>query len=132
MKITDTSVLGKFSWWLWRKRLWDFHFKRMSELGKELHEALMHDTWVVSEHTIRHKASGLALWISNGRGGFCIHEVQGENMYISSHKLEKALNPHDKEVLWALYQAHLHTAKNKPVEAALNFLRLKRQQGDQA
>ena len=38
----------------------------MTELGKELEEAMQSDQWLLSEYTYEHKASRTKLWTSSG------------------------------------------------------------------
>lgn len=100
-----------------------YHRKRMSELGKELEEAALHDTWTLNEHRWTHKESRIALWVGTGFREFGLHDVNN----LSEHQLKRALNIHDRRVLWELLKLHKDAANRQPAEIALNLLRLKRQ-----
>lgn len=105
-----------------------YHKLRMSELGKELLEAMEEDEWKVSEHTLKHIKSGIRLWTSNGFNHFRIHEVPyGEFKTISDQYLTNALNFHDRCVLWDASKELRADFKRKPAAITLNTLRLARQ-----
>lgn len=103
----------------------DYHRKRMTELGKELEEALRDDSWTLSQHLLTHKKSGIALWIASGRTWLRVYDVPS-TPYGDRH-LRDALNRHDKWVLWLYYKAAVNAADKMPVSTTLNLLRLARQ-----
>lgn len=99
----------------------------MTDLGKELEEALHGDGWELREYTLKHKASGLQLWIANGYGWFRIYragQIEDEQV------LKPMLNRWDRCVLWRLHKlalAEFHRAqKDAKVNEVLNTLRLGR------
>jgi hypothetical protein len=106
-------------WWRMRKRI------GMSELGFELLDAMEgDDKWVLSTYEVTHKASGIALWISNGRSHFRLRTVP--NTSFDEEKLKTALNKRDLDVLWEAYQQMLINDKKAPADITLNILRLGR------
>jgi hypothetical protein len=105
-----------------------YHKPRMSELGKELLEAVENDDWKVSEHTITHKKSNIRLWTSNGFSHFRLHDVPFEEYRsVPEQFLEHALNYHDRRVLWDASKELREDFKNLPANITLNTLRLARQ-----
>ena len=100
-----------------------YHRKRMTELGKELEEAALHDEWRTSEHRWTHAESRISFWVSNGFSHFRLYECER----LSESQLKGALNIHDRKVLWACYQKHKRYMERQPAEITLNLLRLKRQ-----
>lgn len=114
---------------MFKKLLVRWHTKRMTELGKELAEAMVNDAWSRSEHRLTHKKSGVAFWISNGYTHFKLHDVSA--LTISESRLQEMLNSHDRYVIWHLFQKRLRNVPTENVQAVLNLLRLKRQTGDQ-
>ena len=99
----------------------------MTDLGKELDEALQGDEWLLSEYTLNHKASGLRLWIANGYGWFRIYraaQIEDEEV------LKPMLNRWDRCVLWRLHKlalAQFHRDKRSAkANEVLNTLRLGR------
>lgn len=101
-----------------------WHTRRMSELGLELREALLNDTWCLKEHTLEHNSSGVVLWTSNGFQHFHIHDIQAQP-HISEY-YRHALTVHDRVVLWDLVQQLKEKAKQRPSELVLTHLRLGR------
>ncbi len=105
-----------------------YHKPRMSELGKELLEAVENDDWQVSEHTLKHKKSNIVLWVSNGFRYFRLHEVPFEqHKMIPDKYLTDALNYHDRRVLWDASKELREENKKRPTTITLNTLRLARQ-----
>lgn len=50
----------------------------MSEVGRALSSALDHPAdWIIDEHTIKHRTSGLEFWIANGSFFFDGYAYQG-------------------------------------------------------
>ncbi len=99
----------------------------MTDLGKEIEEALQSDAWHLDEYTLKHKSSGLQLWISNGYPYFKIYRAAR----IDDEKvLKPMLNRWDRCVLWRLHKLALdefHRAqKDAKVNEVLNTLRLGR------
>ncbi len=99
----------------------------MTDLGKEIEEALQSDAWHLDEYTLKHKSSGLQLWISNGYPYFKIYRAAR----IDDEKvLKPMLNRWDRCVLWRLHKLALdefHRAqKAAKVNEVLNTLRLGR------
>ena len=105
-----------------------YHRARMTDLGRELEEAMEKDEWRIGEHRVEHVASGIDLWIGNGFKHFKMHSVVPLRM--REHDVEKMLNLHDRKVLWEAVQWMRIRAKQAPKDAVLNLLRLKRQQGE--
>lgn len=100
-----------------------YHRARMSELGKELEEAALHDTWTLTDHRWTHKESRICFWIASRFSNFHLHECER----LGEAQLKGAINIHDRKVLWACYQAHKRLMERQPAEITLNLLRLKRQ-----
>jgi hypothetical protein len=106
-------------------KLWThWHVQRMSELGLELREALLKDSWEMSEHRLTHVASGVTLWIGGGIDRFRVYDIPKE-IHVGSY-YEKALNLHDRVVLWDLFIELKRRAEVKPADLVLNHLRLGR------
>ena len=99
----------------------------MTELGKEIEEALQNDHWLLQEYTMQHESSKIKLWIANGYGYFKLYRTAG----IDDEKvLKPMLNRWDRCVLWRLHKLALddfHRAqKDAKVNEVLNTLRLGR------
>jgi len=107
------------------ERVWThWHVKRMSELGLELREALLNDSWEMTENKLKHVASGVTLWIGGGIDRFKVFDIPKE-MHVGSF-YEKVLNIHDRVVLWDLFIELKRRSEIKPAELVLNHLRLGR------
>jgi hypothetical protein len=96
----------------------------MSELGLELREALLNDSWEMTENKLKHVASGVTLWIGGGIDRFKVFDIPKE-MHVGSF-YEKVLNIHDRVVLWDLFIELKRRSEIKPAELVLNHLRLGR------
>jgi len=99
----------------------------MTELGKEIEEALQSDAWHLNEYTLRHRSSDLQLWISSGYSFFRLYKAAG----ISDEKvLEPMLNRWDRCVLWRAQTLAVEQFNQKKKDAktdeVLNTLRLGR------
>jgi hypothetical protein len=101
-----------------------WHVQRMSELGLELREALLNDSWEMSENQLMHKASGVALWVGSGLARFRVYDIQREPHIGSFY--ENAINKHDRVVLWDAYLNLRKRAEQTPADLTLNHLRLGR------
>lgn len=101
-----------------------WHHARMSELGLEILELMTGagEKWVRGEHSLRHEASGIKLWVSNGERGFTLHDV-AQLPYVSAHYRD-ALNRHDRIVMWDVYKRMVKGNEVKPAQAALNAIRM--------
>jgi hypothetical protein len=99
----------------------------MTELGKELEEAMQSDVWVLSEYTYEHKASRTKLWTSSGYGFFKLYRTAGID---DDSVLEPMLNRWDRCVLWREFHVSLRQyyqdQKNEKLNTVLNTLRLGR------
>ena len=103
-----------------------WHTRRMSELGLELHEALLNDKWEISDNGCRfiHMSSGITLSMGTGVDDLKVHDIKTEPHTRSYY--ENAINKHDRVVLWDLYGELRRRAEMKPADLALNHLRLGR------
>jgi hypothetical protein len=105
-----------------------------SELALEIVEALEHDEWEVDKYSMRHKASGMVLWMANRTDDhtfFHIHRLP-DSMGVAGSKvpeddLKKMLSKDDKKLVAAqaykLYDQIAGTLNS----TTLNALRLARQ-----
>lgn len=107
-----------------RKVMLEWHHARMSELGREILELMTStgEKWVRGEHELKHEASGITLWVSNGERGFALHDID-QLPYIGAH-YRAALNRHDKAVLWEEYKKILQSNEIVPAQVALNVIRM--------
>lgn len=100
--------------------------KFMTELGKELEEALNDGTWERTEHTIEHKASRVVLWVASGYPFFRLCRAPN----VSEDQLKTMLNRFDLCVVWrgytSLVKHHNARKKNDDFNQVLNTLRLGR------
>lgn len=100
--------------------------KFMTELGKELEEALLTDEWALSEHTITHRSSRIDLWIASGYPFFRMYRAPG----IHENELKLMLNRFDLCVVWRTYKKVIkkyhREKKNEKFNTVLNTLRLGR------
>jgi hypothetical protein len=99
----------------------------MTEMGKELEEAMREDEWTVSDHTITHKASRIELWKANDYPFFRLYRA---GSIYDENKLVKMLNRFDRCVVWRAYEKRLwkyaEEARASQVNEVLNTLRLGR------
>lgn len=95
---------------------------RMSELGREIAQALREDEWAGSEYTVTHGRSGLQLWVANGKGCFRIYGIKG--LHYKEDQFKAMLNEDDVDVLWPLVCSTVNRLKEQPAVAVLNMLRL--------
>ena len=109
----------------WRMR---WHQRRMSELGQELLELMRENGWSRGEHRLYHDDSGVHFWVSNGRALFRLHDV-AKLPYVADD-YRKALNYHDKTVLWAAFEEMEKAGKQQPAAAALNVIRMYKMKGE--
>jgi hypothetical protein len=115
----EVAMKKVIEWWRARKRI------GMSELGLELLEAMEgDDVWVVSDYTMKHKASGIELWLSNGFDHFKVYAVPG--LSLGDKQKEEMLNLTDRKVLWNAYKTMMSKYENSPAYTTLNILRLGR------
>ena len=98
------------------------HQCRMTELGQELLELMQEDGWTEDEYTLTHKASGVRVWVGSGLVYFRLHAVSG--LPHSSEAYDKALNRHDRIVLWDKAEAMKRGKEAKPPAEALNMIRM--------
>ena len=99
----------------------------MTDLGKEIEEALQNDHWLLQEYTMQHESSKIKLWIANGYGWFRIYraaKIEDEEV------LKPMLNRWDRCVLWRLHLRALkqffRDKENANTNEVLNTLRLGR------
>jgi hypothetical protein len=83
----------------------------MTEIGKDLLEALDADGWIDGEYRYAHDTLGIDLWTANGFGHFRIYGIQG--MFMREEAFAKLLNVFDRRVLWA-------RIKEKRIEGAIS------------
>lgn len=100
----------------------------MSELGKELHEAMETGTWTVEQYKVTHKESGISLWTANGYWFFRLYDVA--KLHYANDAYRKSLNWCDRQVLWRDYRDLKREALSLPTKAALNVLLLARMKGE--
>lgn len=100
--------------------------KFMTELGRELEEALNDGTWELTQHTVEHKASRVMLWVASGYPFFRLYRAPS----VSEDQLKTMLNRFDLCVVWRGYERLVkhHTARkqNEKFDLVLNTLRLGR------
>lgn len=100
--------------------------KFMTELGKELDEAMCSDEWALDGYTITHKASQIQLWIATGYAFFRLYRAPN----VREEQLKVMLNRFDLCVVWRGYKRlikdHNARKKNEKFNEVLNTLRLGR------
>lgn len=107
---------------------------RHTELALEIKEALENDEWDEGEYSIKHRQSGMELWIdrrSRDYGYFHIHRLpvaarQG-NGAISKEDAQTLMTKEDHEMLFELAKQVLHRIPMRHATITLNALRLARQ-----
>lgn len=107
---------------------------RHTELALEIKEALENDEWDVCDYTLKHRASGMELWIdykTRDFNYFHIHRLpKGTPNAVSSLSKEDAcllMTKEDHEMLFALAKRVLNRLPMRHATTTLNALRLARQ-----
>lgn len=99
----------------------------MTPLGLELEEALSEGEWLLTEHTLEHKASKTYLWICNGYTYFRLYKAAN---ITDEEQLRRMLNRFDRCVVWRKHRQALkkfHQEKrDEQTNVVLNTLRLGR------
>lgn len=98
----------------------------MTELGKEILHAMQHDEWQYNKFTLRHKKSGLELWIGNGPRSFNFHRI--DKLKFDDDVCDNLLSPDDKFVLWHQAMCIVQKYDASPAAVVLNLLRLSQHQ----
>jgi hypothetical protein len=125
-----------FKWF--KKKVMPPPAPRLSELGAEIMEALQNTAeWEASDHVLRHKQSGLELWVANKDSEntyFRIYRlpkfVQNDSVLSiisNEEKIKKLLTGEDRQVLAPVAYALQETLNGTLSSATLNALRLARQ-----
>ena len=100
--------------------------KFMTELGKELEEALCGGDWSLEDYTLTHKAARVSLWIGSGYPFFRLYRAPSVN----EEQLKTMLNRFDRCVVWRAHRraltAHYKAKKVEKNNLVLNTLRLGR------
>lgn len=101
--------------------------KFMTPLGLELEEALTDGKWLLTEHTLEHKASNIYLWTANGYPYFRLYRAANMS---DENALKKMLNRFDRCVMWRRHKDALkkyyREKRDEQTNVVLNTLRLGR------
>lgn len=99
----------------------------MTPLGLELEEALSGGEWLLTEHTLEHKASKIHLWIANGYPYFRLYRAAN---ITDEDVLKTMLNRFDRCVVWRKHRQALKKFYGEQAmdrtNTVLNTLRLGR------
>ena len=105
-----------------------------SELALEIVEALEHDEWEADKYSMRHKASGMELWMGNRDARYTYFRIYAlpNNMGAAGAKvpdaeLKQMLSSADKKVVAAVAFKRYAQITGTLNDTALNALRLARQ-----
>ena len=104
-----------------------------SELALEIVEALEHDEWEADKYSMRHKASGMVLWMSNRDDQYtyfhiyCLPTSVANREKVPELELKQMLSGMDKKVVAAVAFKRYEKIIGTLNDTTLNALRLARQ-----